>query len=210
MEKKFNFYEDLDNITLDAKDIMNGSWGFCAKRMSLMLVLALVVLGTVVTLSVMFPSWYVITICVAVGLVLESAIFYGCEIFFLNLSSKLQTSTADLFAGFKKIFKVIGITFSSLFSFVVGLCLFVVFGFRFELSHSMSFFVSYQNAKLKPVECLKQSRRLMNGNRTRLLKLRLKNFGWILLCLTVIGSVWALPYLLVNKSVFYNDLKTDF
>lgn len=210
MEKKFDFYEDLDKITLDAKDIMNGSWGFCAKKMALMLVLALVVLGGVVTLCVLFPSWYVITICVVVGLILESAIYYGCEIFCLNLSSKLQTSTADLFAGFRKIFKVIGVTLCSLFSFVFGLCLFVFFGFKFELSHSMSFFVSYQNPKQKPVDCLKQSRRLMNGNRTRLLKLRLKNFGWILLCLTVIGLVWALPYLLVNKSIFYNDLKTDF
>lgn len=210
MEKKFDFYEDLDKITLDAKDVMNGSWGFCAKKMALMLVLALVVLGGVITFCVLFPSWYVITICVVVGLILESAIYYGCEIFCLNLSSKLQTTTADLFAGFRKIFKVIGVTLCSLFSFVFGLCLFVFFGFKFELSHSMSFFVSYQNPKQKPVECLKQSRRLMNGNRTRLLKLRLKNFGYILLCLTVIGSVWALPYLLVNKSIFYNDLKTDF
>lgn len=207
---KFNFYEDLDNIQQDSKDIMNGSWGFCAKKMALMLALALVVVGGAVTLSILFSSWYVITICSVVGLILLCTIYYGCEIFCLNLSSKLQTSTADLFAGFKKIHKVIGITICSLISFVFGLCLFVFFGFKFELSHSMSFFVSYQQPKLKSVACLKQSKRLMKGNRKRLLKLRLKNFGWGLLCLTVIGSVWALPYLLVNKSVFYNDLKTDF
>lgn len=210
MEKKFNFYEDLDQIKLDAKDVMNGSWGFCAKKMLLMLLLALVVLGTAVTLSVLFPSWYVITLCAVIGLILECALFYGCEIFFLNLSSKLQTTTADLFVGFKKILKVIGITFCSLLTFVLGLCLFVFFGFKFELSHSMSFFVSYQNPKQKSIDCLKQSRRLMNDNRKRLLKLRLKNFGWALLCLTIIGSLWALPYLLVNKAIFYNDLKTDF
>lgn len=207
---KFNFYEDLDNIKQDSKDIMNGSWGFCAKKMSLMLILALVVIGTAVTLCALFPSWYVITICVVIGVFLLSAIYYGCEVFFLNLASKLHTTTSDLFVGFKKIHKVIGITICSLFSFVFGLCLFVVYGFKFELGHSMSFFVSYQQPKLKPVECLKQSRRLMKGNKKRLLKLRIKNLGFILLCLTVIGSVWALPYLLVNKSIFYNDLKTDF
>ena len=80
----------------------------------------------------------------------------------------------------------------------------------FELSYSMTSFSLYNGDKIKAGEALKQSKRLVKGNKSRLAKLRLSNIGWYLLCLTVIGALWALLYIGVSKAIFYNDLKTDF
>ena len=43
-----------------------------------------------------------------------------------------------------------------------------------------------------------------------LFKLQVSNIAWYLLCLTVVGAIWAVPHLTVEKAVFYKDLKTDF
>ncbi len=208
--EKFDFYKKADEIKHDAKDIMSGSWGFSAKQMALMLVLTLIVAGGVTCLCIFKPLWYVIAPSCFVGAFLIYVIYHGVQVFFYNLTNNLKADTSNLFDGFKRIFKLLALFISKLFMLVIGLCMLVFFGFRFELDYSMSSLVLFDDSKKTASACLKGSKRLMKGNRIRLLKLRLKSIGWILLCLTVVGALWALPYLMVEKAVFYNNLKTDF
>lgn len=208
--EKFDFYKKTENIKLEAKDIMSGSWGYSAKQMLLMLLLSLVVVGGTVTLCVLKPLWYVIVLAVLVALFLLYVIYFGIQVFYYNLTNNLKVNSSDMFEGFKRIFKLLALYISKLFVLIFGLCLLVYFGFDFELRYSMSSLVLYDNPKNSASASLKGSKRLMKGNKKRLVKLRLQSIGWILLCLTVVGALWALPYLMVEKALFYNDLKTDF
>lgn len=211
--EKYNFYKSNEKINQEAKDIMAGSWAFCAKKSAIWLFFVLVVIAGVVTLCVLIPTWYVITISLIFGLLLLYLLFYGMQVFSLNLSSKLSTTTSHLFAGFSKnTFKLIKLAISKFFILIFGLCLLIFMGVNFELAYSMSSLILYESKdrKIKTSAALKQSKRLMKDNKLRLVKFRLVNIGWILLCFTIIGAVWALPYLELKKAIFYNDLKTEF
>lgn len=208
--EKFDFYKKTENIKLEAKDIMSGSWGYSAKQMLIMLLLSLIIVAVAVVVCVLNPVWYVITLCSFFGLFLLYVIYYGVQVYFYNFTNNLKANSSDLFAGFKCLFKLLALFIAKLFVLVFGLCLFVYFGFDFELRYCMSSLVLYENPKNSSTMSLKGSKRLMKGNKKRLVKLRYKSIGWILLCLTVVGAIWALPYLMVEKSLFYNDLKTDF
>lgn len=210
MEKNFDFYKKPDEIKREAKDIMSGSWGFSAKQMAIALVLTLIIVGAVTALSVVYAQWFVIVPAFFVGLFLIYVIYYGVQVFCYNLTNKLTVNSALMFAGFSQFFKLLWLFVLKLVMLALGLCMVVYFGFSFELAYSMSELYLCDNTKSKTSAILKGSKRLMKGNKKRLIKLRLKNIGWILLCLTVVGSLWALPYLQVQKSVFYNDLKSDF
>ncbi len=211
--EKINFYMTTEQVNSESKEIMAGSWGFCAKAMAIFLSLVLVVVGAVVGLSFAVPQWYFITIISIIGAMLIYLLWYGLQVFCYNLASKLSTKFSHLFAGFgKNTFKLIKLMIVKFFVLIFGLCLVVIMGFKFELAYSMTAFVLCENKdkKISTSAIMKQSKRLMNGSKKRLVKLRFSNFGWILLCFTVIGAVWALPYLILKHAVFYNDLKTDF
>lgn len=211
--EKYDFYLTPQQIDDEAKEIMAGSWGYSAKNTAIFVVLSLIIAGLVTLFSFLTPTWYLIIIYSIVGVLLIYLLFYGFQIFCLHLSSNLKTSTKHLFAGFgKKSFRIIKLAISKFFVLIFGLCLLVFMGIKWELAYSMSAFVLYEtdDKKASSSSLLKQSKRLMNGSKKRLVKVRLKNLGWMLLCLTIVGALWALPYLELKKAIMYNNLKTEF
>lgn len=209
--KKGFFYKEIDEIKQLTKDNLAGSWWFGAKNMLLYVLMNMLIIAGVVIVCVFNPKWFVIAPLCVIGLFFLCILYYGYQTFCLNMSSKLSASTKDLFAGFgRKSFRIFKIMIMKIFIYLFGLVLLIVPCFIYELSYSMTSFALKDGNKIKAVEALKQSKRLVNGNKSRLAKLRLSNIGWLLICLTVVGSIWALLYLGVSKANFYNDLKTDF
>lgn len=113
-----------------------------------------------------------------------------------------------------------------------GVLLFVIPGIIFALRYSMADYLLATRPELGPIEALRESRRLMKGNKERLFCLDLSFFGWILLSacvtlipeyllgdqtgilakylLTVIGWVTAAPlnaYRIVATAAFYRDVE---
>lgn len=81
----------------------------------------------------------------------------------------------------------------------LGVLLFVIPGFIFTLRYSMADYLLATRPELGPVEALRESRRLMKGNKGRLFCLRMSFIGWALLS----GCVTQLPgYLLANPASF--------
>ena len=208
MERTFDFYKSIDEIKQTAYDDMAGSWWYCAKLTMLAFFLCAIVASGVVVLCVLYPIWYVMASSIFVGCFLIYTLMYGYQNFFLNFACKLSSKFSDLFAGFKKIFKLFAIFVMKIFISVFGLALLVVPFFIFESSYTMSSFCLADDGKKSAREVLHESKRLMNENKKRISKLSFKNIGWLLLCLTIIGAFWALPYIYSTKAIFYNDLKT--
>ncbi|MDD2431682.1 MAG: DUF975 family protein [Firmicutes bacterium] len=157
----------------------------------------------------------------------------GCSSYFLKLLRGQDTEIKGVFDYFSLFFRAIGL--SLLMSLIIGLCFFafffvgkiLVWVFRFgqtftliwgiisvipavvvSLSYSMSFLVLADNPDLTAIEVLKESRRTMDGERSRFFVLVLSFLGWVILDAFLGGLVmfWVYPYITATVTAFYLDV----
>ena len=90
----------------------------------------------------------------------------------------------------------------------LGLLFFIVPGIIAAYSFRMAFMLLADNPDWSPVRALKESMRLMRGNRWRLFCLDASFFGWFLLMVVTrgIAGVFVLPYFATAVAAFYEDL----
>lgn len=77
------------------------------------------------------------------------------------------------------------------------------------LRYAMSYYIFIDNPHYTVMECIGTSKEMMEGNKVRLLTLRLSFIAWdILAILTIfIGYLWLNPYINTASGIFYNNLK---
>jgi hypothetical protein len=98
---------------------------------------------------------------------------------------------------------------------VLGCILFVVPGIILYYRYRLAIYVMYDHPEYSALMCLKESGRLMKGNKMRLLKLDLSFFGWFLASgvlsamVAPVLDIWVQPYYGVASAVFYKDIATD-
>jgi len=80
-----------------------------------------------------------------------------------------------------------------------------------QLRYSMTYFVINDIPGIGPLEAIRQSTRMMSGNKWKLFCLQWRFFGWTLLCILTfgIGLLWLLPYMMTSMACFYDDLKKE-
>ena len=101
---------------------------------------------------------------------------------------------------------VVGVLVSLFVS--IGTVLFVIPGIIFAFSFAMTFYVLNDHPEMRPMDALRESRRLMRGHKMQYFFLNLSFIGWLLLgalCLGV-GSLWASAYMETANAVFYEEL----
>ena len=76
----------------------------------------------------------------------------------------------------------------------------------------MANYILLDKPNVPTAKVIKESKHLMTDNKKRYFVFLLSNAHWILLTLVTgfIAGIWTIPYLLSQKAVFYEDLKTDF
>lgn len=77
-----------------------------------------------------------------------------------------------------------------------------------RLSYSQALYLVADNPKLKILEAIRTSQKMMAENKGKLFCIDLRVFGWSLLCLLTlgIGFLWLAPYANALYAAFYNDL----
>lgn len=75
---------------------------------------------------------------------------------------------------------------------------------------SMAFYVMVDDPDIGVIQCLKESCRIMNGNKGRLFYIGLSFIGMAFLALLSlgIGYMWVLPYMCVTITFFYLDIRS--
>lgn len=107
---------------------------------------------------------------------------------------------AALFSGFRCCFKVFCLDFIiNLFVFLQFLLL-IVPGFIAILNYSQTFYILADNPKKGVMQCIKESKKMMNGNKLRYFCLKLSFIGWTLLSL-VLFSLSLLFFELFEQNV---------
>ncbi len=144
-----------------------------------------------------------------VSAVFESLFYFGLSLFFLNLARKQHVRFTDIFAGFKKFWKILGMTLLATLLVIIGMVFFIIPGIVAYYAYAQSFFVLIDEPNIGAVEALKKSAGLMRGHKWKLFKLQLRFIlPFILGILTLgIAFLWIIPRWWVAHAKFYEDIQ---
>lgn len=137
--------------------------------------------------------------------VVGGVVQFGQCAFHLNLINRRKARFSDLFSQFYRIWD--GIRMQVVIGFFVFLwsLLLIIPGVIASYRYAMVPYLMAEFPDLKVMEAMRESKRLMRGNKGRLFCLQLSFFGWALLsALTLgIGTLWLNPYMKSAETAFY-------
>ena len=192
---------------------MNGAVKAIIKT-TLLFMLICVVLSVIPFLPwIIFDYWWLSLILLFPSLLFISIYFYGYTVFCYNIANENPAGISNLFAGFSKnIGHLILLNIKKFFLSILWFLLFIIPFFVKSIGYSMATLIFIDNDEVKKSDVIKESKHLMKKNYGRYFAFVLSFFGWFLLAGITggIALVWVLPKFLVNKAVFYENLKTDF
>ncbi len=143
-------------------------------------------------------------VCIIVG----SGVSVGYAQFNLDLIDGRSTSVGTLFSCFDRWGKAfVARLLTSLFITLWSL-LFVIPGIIASYSYSMVSYILAENPGMSASEAIRESKRLMQGNKWRLFCLDLSFIGWSFVCIFTLGiaSLWVLPYTQASRAAFYREI----
>ncbi|MCQ2385244.1 MAG: DUF975 family protein [Clostridia bacterium] len=153
------------------------------------------------------------TIIPGVGLFLITGpLSAGLAFAFVKQIKGTKMSVTDLLRGFTVNFGdnfILGLL-QSIFIFLWSL-LFVIPGLVKTYSYAMCFYIKNDNPNLSAIDCITESRKLMNGHKGQLFLLDLSFIGWYIvgaLCFGI-GILWVIPYHTAARTAFYDSIKSE-
>lgn len=131
----------------------------------------------------------------------------GITLFFLAMFRRQTVVVTDLFLGFERFGKALGLMlFQSLFIFLWSL-LFVIPGIIAAIRYSQAFFIMADDPDKGIRQCMDESKMMMKGNKAKYFCLGLSFIGWLLLAglvdaiLTAIAEnlgLTGVPYVIIS------------
>lgn len=134
----------------------------------------------------------------------------GFTIFLLNTLRNRQPCFANLLDGFSFWWKLL--ILDLLQSLLIGLwsLLLIVPGVMAHYRYAQALYILIDDPAKSPVQCLRESKAMMNGHKMELFKLDLSFLGWYLLeMIPYVGyavQVWSVPYVGMTKALYYETL----
>ncbi len=114
-------------------------------------------------------------------IVVTGAFTLGITLFFLAMFRKQKVNTGDLFLGFEKFGKALGLMlFQSLFVFLWSLLL-IVPGIIASIRYSQAFFILADDPSKGIRQCMDESKAMMNGNKMKYFCMNFSFIGWLIL-----------------------------
>lgn len=122
-------------------------------------------------------------------LLIAGAFMLGVSLFFLASFRGHDVASKDVFLGFERFGKALGLMlFQSLFVFLWS-CLFLIPGIIAAIRYSQAFFILADDPE-KPIrQCMDESKAMMRGNKAKYFLLNLSFIGWILLASIPAGLI---------------------
>lgn len=142
------------------------------------------------------------------ALVIGGVIEMGQAAFFTNLVRGRQAGFMDLFSRFHRIGAgICMVLLRSIFIWLWSL-LFVIPGIIATYRYAMMPYLMAEFPDLGALDAMRESKRLMTGNKWRLFCLEFSFIGWAILCIFTlgIGMLWLLPYMEAARAAFYMEV----
>lgn len=134
----------------------------------------------------------------------------GFVIFLLNSIRRTEPCYGNLLDGFGMPLRIVLLNIlTGIFVFLWSLLLFVP-GIMAAYSYRMSTYLLIDHPEYSPMDCLRESKKMMKGHRAELFWLDLSFIGWALLSsfpgIGWIVSIWTTPYFATTYALFYENL----
>ena len=195
----FNEYSTRSDLKTAGKESLRGRWG-------LAVLVSLLISAITLFLNFFGPDNILISIA---SLILSPIISYSSIIFYYRMAQNEEVELTNIFDEFKYLGKVFGLSFLMGLIILLGLLLFIIPGIILSLSYSQAFYIMKDNEDFGIIDCLRESRRLMNGYKWEYFIFELSFLGWSIACIFTlgIGMLWLTPYMSVSCANFYIKLK---
>lgn len=146
-----------------------------------------------------------------IDIILMSLILIGVNNYYLTFIEEDSASFSDYFLpmtfGFGAIIKNICSVLLKNILVLLGSIL-IIPGIVLGLAYSQVLFIRAENPDMGIIESLRESRRIMKGNKSALFILQLSFIGWSLLIPFTLGfiTIYLTPYILTTNALFYYNL----
>lgn len=195
------------DMKLKAKKSLKGNWG-----VSIALVVVLIAICGALEWVLAYCSdhLYIGVLSIVVSLITIPLVL-GKTIYFLKLVKGEDGKFQDLFLGFNNILKVIGVAILSDVIIIIGYILLIIPGIIFTFMLSQVYYILAENPEIGIIECLKESKRLMEGKKIDYFVLMLSFILWgILTGLTLgLAGLYVIPYYEATIANFYLSIKSQ-
>ncbi|HSQ89711.1 DUF975 family protein [Romboutsia sp.] len=141
------------------------------------------------------------------SIIISGPISLGISCFCLNFI-KNEEKLMDILWGFKKFGKAFVAYILMAIAITIGFILLIVPGIIVSLMYSQVYYILAENEDMSAIEAIKESTRIMKGNKFRLFKLGLSFIGWFILGVITlgIGFLWITPYYTITLTNFYKEI----
>lgn len=141
-------------------------------------------------------------ISLAINLVVF-ALGVGFTIFSLNVSRLREAGIGNLFDGFGLFFRALWLSILMAFFTFLWSLLFIVPGVIAQYRYRQALFILIDNPKMRAIDCIRASKRMMRGHKGELFVLDLSFIGWSLLSMFPFVSAWTAPYMQITYANYY-------
>ena len=118
----------------------------------------------------------------SVYMILVSGAFaLGLCLFFLSVFRKHQTGAADIFLGFERIWKALGLLMFQVLFIILWSLLLIVPGIIAAIRYSQAFYILADDPDKSITQCMNESKQMMKGNCWKYFCLGISFIGWALL-----------------------------
>lgn len=205
------FYISNSEIKSETNDCMRGSWKSAAGTTFVFMLISITLIALIVLPSVFVAWWFSIPFAV-LAILIFSIFHYGYTEYCLNLARQENPPMSMLFSGFsKKIGQILKLEIKKIILLLMWLVVFVIPFFVKAAAYSMATHLMIDKGE-KSATALKESKHIMTQNYGRFFKFIISYFLWFMLAIISAGIalIWIAPKFAVGKSLFYENLKTEF
>ncbi len=198
---------DRVKIKIQAKEIIKGNiWT---------LLLPFIIAGALSGLVGGLSSYYssseesmILSIISSIIDIVVLPLIFGATAFVVKFVRKEPVELSYMFTFYSKFWPIFAL------SFLVGLftslwaLLFIIPGIIAALSYSMTTYI-FIDGEEDAMECIRKSKKMMNGYKADYFVFNLSFIGWILLAILTFGLVfiYVVPYMAVSQCLYYEELK---
>lgn len=182
-------------LMTQARESLKGKWGLAV--------------GAFVVVMLLSCAQFIPKVGQLIMLVVTGPLSVGFATFSIALARGEHAEVAQVVSGFNKFGTSVGAYILMVIFILLWSLLLIIPGIIAALSYSMTYYIIADEDLTDPLEALRKSKAMMQGNKWKLFCLGLRFLGWMLLCILTlgIGYLWLAPYMTISYVKFYDDIK---
>ena len=196
-----------NRIVMEPSKVIRGASWMSLKNNWMMCITAFLLM-TILSGTMLLPSGDIdetnaifVLILSLYGLVVTGPFTYGISVIMLRVSRGQSASVMNIFDGFTKVFKTLGLLLYITLFVCLWSLLFIIPGLIAAVRYSMAFYVMIDNPDYSIKQCVDESKNLMRGNVWKFIVLQFSFIGWILLTAAASGLILSVIVLFMPTAI---------